>query len=122
MADAGHLDDDEARELLEALSTTELLFGATEAWITDADVQAGAVESSLVVVQAEALTWTKRIWPERWEVRCRFSLDLQAQQADRRPSRAHTRPRPPISPKWPTSSKTASPKPTHRRQSRSCAS
>lgn len=69
-----HLEDDEARRLLEDLAEEELLFGTDGASISGDDVQAGAVESSLVVVQPEDLIWTKRVWPERWEVRCRFSL------------------------------------------------
>lgn len=69
-----HLSDDDARDLLENLTTDEPLFGTSGPWISGDVVRSGAVESSLVVVQPDDLTWIKKVWPERWEVRCRFSV------------------------------------------------
>ena len=65
----GHLDDDEALELLERLTTDEPLFGSNARSFSADHVAAGEVPRSLGVVRPERLTWEKNPWSK---VRCSF--------------------------------------------------
>lgn len=69
----GHLDDDEARTLLERLVVDTPVFGTNERSIPVAEVQAGNVANSLAVVRPEQLRWTKRVWPEGTKIRAVFN-------------------------------------------------
>lgn len=68
----GHLDDDEARALLEALVVDTPVFGTNERSIPVAEVAVGNVANSLAVVRPEQLRWTKRVWPEGAKIRSVF--------------------------------------------------
>lgn len=69
----GHLDDDDARALLERLVVDAPVFGTNERSVSVAAVEAGDVERSLAVVRPERLRWTKRVWPEGTKIRAVFS-------------------------------------------------
>jgi hypothetical protein len=66
---AGHLDDDDAAELLEELATDDPIFGSNARSFSASQVAAGDVPSSLALVRPQRLTWTKNAWSK---VRCNF--------------------------------------------------
>jgi hypothetical protein len=66
------LNDSEARELLDKLAVDDPVFGTNERAISVESVANGLVDTSLAVVQAGDVTWTKRVWPEGAKIRAIF--------------------------------------------------
>ncbi len=68
-----HLDDAAARELLEDLAVETPVFGTNERSISVEKAHTDGIDSSLAVIRAEHLSWTKRVWPEGTKIRARFT-------------------------------------------------
>ena len=69
----GELNDDDARDLLEQLADDEPVFGTNSRSVSVSAVEAGQVTSSLAVVHAQQVSWSKTVkYGGGTQVRCEF--------------------------------------------------